>query len=244
MVHGRNRVLPDEFFLRHFRSEIACAWAHVAVSEFEPSARESVGELVRVFEEAARDLLVGRVEAKRKIRRQHCGGAALRFVMCVGHGARTRAVLRLPLVCAGGALRQLPLETKQAFEELVAPLGGLGGPGDFQSAGDRISRPTCAERALPTEALRFDLATLRLGTDVLSSTRAVGFAKGVAASDQRDGLFVIHRHSTEGLANVARRGDGVRFAVRALRIHVDEAHLHGPQRIGEFSLAGVTRVSA
>ena len=52
-------------------------------------------------------------------------------------------------------------------------------------------------------------------------------AEGVAAGDQRDGLFVIHRHAREGLADIARRGDRVRVAVRAFRIHIDQAHLHG-----------------
>ncbi len=39
-------------------------------------------------------------------------------------------------------------------------------------------------------------------------------------------------------ANVARRGDRIGIAVRAFRVHIDEAHLHGRQRILEIPLAG------
>jgi hypothetical protein len=41
----------------------------------------------------------------------------------------------------------------------------------------------------------------------------MGLAEGVAAGDQGDGLFVVHRHAGEGLADVARRGEGIGVAV-------------------------------
>ena len=56
---------------------------------------------------------------------------------------------------------------------------------------------------------------------------AVGLAEGVAAGDQRHGLLVIHGHAAERLADVPGRGERIRFAVGAFRIHVDQAHLHG-----------------
>src|ERR1700722_11153095 len=75
-------------------------------------------------------------------------------------------------------------------------------------------------------------------------TCAVGLAEGVPAGDQRDGLFIVHRHAPEGLADVAGGGHGVRFAVRTLGIHINETHLHGGLRIGELALAGVARIRA
>ena len=57
----------------------------------------------------------------------------------------------------------------------------------------------------------------------------------MTAGDQRHGLFVVHRHAPKGLADVARRGEGIRFAVGAFGVHVDEPHLHGagdPKRVG------------
>ena len=68
---------------------------------------------------------------------------------------------------------------------------------------------------------------------------AVRLAEGVAAGDQRDGLLVVHRHAAEGLADVARRGERIGIAVRAFGVDVDQAHLHGGERVLE-----VARVSA
>src|SRR5206468_7670774 len=64
----------------------------------------------------------------------------------------------------------------------------------------------------------------------------------VAASDQRDGLFVIHRHAREGLADIPGRSDWIRLAVRPFRIDVDQTHLHGTERILEVAVAGVALI--
>ena len=72
----------------------------------------------------------------------------------------------------------------------------------------------------------------------------MGFAEAVTTRNQRNRLFIVHRHAAEGLANVSRRGNRVRLAVRPFRIHIDEAHLHGAQRIGELTLTGIARVVA
>src|SRR5262249_48616158 len=61
----------------------------------------------------------------------------------------------------------------------------------------------------------------------------VGLAEGVPASDQSHGLLVIHGHASERLANVPGRGERVWLATGALRIHVDQAHLHGAVRLLE-----------
>ncbi len=58
----------------------------------------------------------------------------------------------------------------------------------------------------------------------------MGFAEGVATGDQRDGLFIIHRHAREGFADVAGRADRIGLAVRPFRINVDQTHLHRPER--------------
>ncbi len=68
-------------------------------------------------------------------------------------------------------------------------------------------------------------------------------AEGVPAGDQRDGLFVVHGHACEGLSNVTAGGDRIRIAVRPFRVHVDQAHLHGGERILEIPVAGVALVA-
>ncbi len=122
VIDRGDRVLPDELFRRDFRAEIARARAHVAVRQLEPRPGERVGELVRILQEAPRDLLVGRVEPQGEVGGQH----RRRDASSTGRGRRDRAragaVLRLPLMRAGRALRQLPFEAEQVLEEVVAPL--------------------------------------------------------------------------------------------------------------------------
>ncbi len=71
----------------------------------------------------------------------------------------------------------------------------------------------------------------------------MGLAEGMAAGDQRDGLLVVHRHAEEGFADVLGRRDRVRVAVRPFRIDIDQAHLHGAERILQLAFATVALVS-
>ena len=80
-------------------------------------------------------------------------------------------------------------------------------------------------------------------TYLLGIGGAVGFAEGVTAGDQRDGLFVVHRHAAEGLANVAGGCERIGIAVRAFRVDVDQTHLDGGERIFQFAIAGVALVA-
>ena len=47
----------------------------------------------------------------------------------------------------------------------------------------------------------------------------------------------------EGLSNVPGGSQRIRVAVGPLRVHVDQAHLHGAERIGELPVAAVALVS-
>ena len=70
----------------------------------------------------------------------------------------------------------------------------------------------------------------------------MGLAEGVAAGDQRDRLLVVHRHPLEGFANVPRRGDRIRLAVRSFGIDVDQAHLHRAERMLQLAIAEIALV--
>ena len=87
-----------------------------------------------------------------------------------------------------------------------------------------------------------DGAALGLGADQRGVTGTVALAEGVAPGDERHRLLVVHRHPAERLADVASGGERVRVAVGALRVHVDQAHLHGAERPGELPFAGVALV--
>ena len=150
---------------------------------------------------------------------------------------------RLPLLRAGRALGQLPFVLEQVLEEVVAPLGRRLRPGDLRAAGDGVGAKAGAVLALPAEALILKGAAFRLRSDQRRVARAVGLAEGVAAGDQRDGLLVVHRHAEERFADVFRGGERVRIAVRPFRIDVDQAHLHGAERLRELALAAVAFVA-
>ena len=161
-----------------------------------------------------------------------------------GHPDRAGAcaTLRLPLVRTGRALRQFPFVAEQDSEEVVAPLRWRVGPGDLQAAGDRVAAFAGAEAALPAEALLLDAGRFGLRPHMGRRAGAVGFAEGVAARDERDRLFVIHRHAGESLADILGCRDRIRVAVRAFRVDVDQAHLHGSERVLEIPVAGVALV--
>src|SRR5207247_5258968 len=189
-------------FGRNLRAKVTWAWAHVAVRQLEPRPRECVGELLRILVEAPRDLLVRRVEPQREVRGQHGWCVTLGRVVGIRNGAGAGATLRLPLMRAGRALRQLPLVAEQVLEVVVAPLRGGGSPRDLQAAGDRVTALARAERAPPAEALLLDAGRFGIGPHMGLWAGAVGLAEGVAAGDQRDGFFVVHRHAREGLADI------------------------------------------
>src|SRR4029077_6558502 len=128
-------------------------------------------------------------------------------------------------------------------EEIIAPLGRRLSPNNFQAAADRVASLAGAEFALPAEALFLDAGRFGLCAHVCRVAGAVGFAKCVAAGNQRDGFFVIHRHSAEGFADIPGRRDGIRLAVRPFRIYVDQAHLHGAEGFLKLAVAGVALVA-
>src|ERR1700689_4146276 len=68
--------------------------------------------------------------------------------------------------------------------------------------------------------------------------------EGVTARDQRNGLLVVHRHATKGLANVLRGCQRIRIAVRTLGIHVDQAHLRRPERLLQIPITAVALIAA
>ena len=238
VIHGGDRVLPDEFFLRNFRAEVASARAHVAVGQLEPRAGEGIGELVGVGQEVARDFFVRGIEAQREVGGEHRRPTLLRRIVRIGHDRGTRALCD-PLLRTGGALREFPLVAEQVFEEVVAPLRGRGGPGDFEAAGDCVAALAGAEAVSPAEALLVEAGRFGLGCHVRRGGGAVGLAEGVAADDERDGFFVVHGHAAEGVADVVRGLDRIGIAVGTFGVHVDEAHLHRGERILEVARVDV-----
>jgi len=72
----------------------------------------------------------------------------------------------------------------------------------------------------------------------------VRLADRVAAGGERHGLLVVHRHALESNAHVAGRLERVGLAIDPFRVHVDQAHHHGGQRVLQIALAGVAAALA
>ena len=205
--------------------------------ELEPGARERVRELAPDARRKRREIF-SYAGSKRSARSVVSIDGAMRFdgSCACGHRAGARAVLRPPLVRAGRALRQLPFVAEQVLEEVVAPLRRRRGPGDFEAAGDGVAALAGAEAALPAEALLFEPGAFGIGADVRRRAPAPWVLPKVwppAISATVSSSFMAMRR--EGLADVARRGDRIGIAVRAFRVHVDQAHLHGRERILEIA---------
>src|SRR5579872_538287 len=120
--------------------------------------------------------------------------------MRIRNRAIASAILRCPLMGTSRALGQFPFVAEQIGEEVVAPLRGCLRPNDFQSAANGVTAIAFAQLVFPPEALQFDVGTLRLSAHILcGNASTVGFAEGVTASNEGDGLFIVHRHAAEGL---------------------------------------------
>ncbi len=244
VVDGGDRVLPDQLLVGDLRTEVPRDRPHVAVGELVPRPGEGVGELVGVLEEAPRDRLVDRVHPQREVRRQHDRGVPLRRVVGVGHGVRRGGIRRNPLPRTGRALHQIPVVAEQGLEEAVVPRRRGGRPGTLEPAGDRVVALAAAEGVLPAEALLLEARAFGFATDVAVRVGGtMGLAEGVPAGDEGDRLLVVHGHASERLPNVAGGGERARVTVRALGVHVDQAHLHRAERIRELPVAAVALVS-
>ena len=243
VVDSGDRVLPDQHFVRHLRTEVARGRTHVAVGELVPGPRKGISELVGVLEETPRDRFVDGVHPQRQVGGEHDRRVPLRRIVRVGHGVGRSWIGGHPLMCTRRALGQLPLVAEQHLEERVVPRHRRGRPDAFEAAGDRIACLAAAERARPAEALLFQGGAFRFGADVsVAVSGAVCLAERVAAGDESHSLLVVHCHSSKGLPDVPCGGQRIRGAVGPFGVHIDEAHLHGTERVGQITVSAVALV--
>ena len=145
----------------------------------------------------------------------------------------------MPNLCASRAFGQLPVISEEKIEISHIPLRGIGGPGTFNPAGCGVNAQATFEIILPAKSLLDNARAFRLCAYQLGIAGTMRFTKRVPTGHKRHGLFIIHGHAREGFADVIARGDGIRIAVWAFRVHVNQAHSHGRQRVFQLALATV-----
>ena len=234
---GRDRVLPDEILLRHFRAEVPHLRTHVAMGQLEPGAGERVLERFMVVAELLRDLAELRVLPKRHVGRRHHRRYALRRIVRRRRHVLWLLVDRLPLLSARGRAHQLIFIIEQQPEVILRPLRRRVDPRTFDAAGDGVFAKAALVGARPAETLERDVGALGRDVDQARVARAMGLAERMAAGGERDGFLMVHRHALERDLDVARGLQRIGIAAGAFGIDVDEAHLDRGQRVLELHFA-------
>ena len=201
------------------------------MGQLEPCAGKDPGEILGIFVEALRNHAVSRVHLHGHVGVGHHGLQANGRVFHIDWHVFWLDVDGLPLVSASRALGQRPFVIEQQMEVAVVPLRGVGGPSAFDAAGDSVTAHTAGAVVHPTQALFVHIGALRGWTQVLRLAVAMCFTHGVAACGQGHGFFVVHGHACKGQAHVLRRFQGIRLAVDAFGVHIDQTHLHRSQRV-------------
>ena len=231
---GRNRVHPDQRFGRDFGAHVTHLGTHIAVAQLEPSAREGIVELRRVGEEAFGNLAIFRVHLQRHVGGGHHRRHALAGVARIGCHVFGIGVDRRPLLRAGRAVHQLEVILEQDAEVVVAPRGRIVRPAAFDPRGGDVASGDFFAVGQPAEALQFERLAFGRTAEGAGRSRAVGLAEGVAASGERNGFLVVHRHPRERLTHVTRALERIGVAARSFGIDVDQPHLDRSERVFDF----------
>ena len=208
-----------------------------------PGLRKGFRELLRIFMEPLRDRPVDRIHPQRQIGREHHRRVLDLRIMRIRHRIFACPIFRRPLPRTCGALGEFPLIVEQIVEVVIVPFCRIGRPRAFQPAGDRVDALARAIAVLPAEALLLDARAFRLRTDIFRRvSRTMRLAERMTAGNQRNRLFVIHRHARKCLTDIFCSRKRIRLAVRPFRIDVDQAHLHGSERVFEVSITAIALV--
>jgi len=144
---------------------------------------------------------------------------------------RPCVTLRLPLVRARRALRQLPFIAEEVDEEVIAPFCGRGGPDDFESAGDCVAALAGAKAVPPAKALLLDASRFGLGPHMGAGAAPWVLPKvwPPAMSATVSSSFIAMRAKVS--RDIVSRGHRIGISIGTFRVHVNQAHLHCGERI-------------
>ena len=119
-------------------------------------------------------------------------------------------------------------------KKLLPHLGRRSGPGHFEAAGDGVRAFARAKVVLPAKALLLESAAS--GSDPTFST---GPRRGFCQRCDRPRSAPRFLRRSSPCDRTCRgypwRGDRIGLAIRPFGVHVDQAHLHGGERILEIA---------
>ena len=126
-----------------------------------------------------------------------------------------------PLQRAGRAFDLFPFEFEQVLKVSVVPLRRVWRPTALNAVGHRVLCETRALGIVPAETHGLHRRNFGWWADFLRGHHAMALTKRVAARDQGDGFFVIHRHAGEGHPDITCRPHRITVRIGAFRINVD-----------------------
>ena len=163
-------------------------------------------------------------------------------------GIRNRScsctIFRPPLISACWTLCQFPLETKKIIKIIIIPSCWCSCPCSLKTTGNRILCIPFSKTVFPTKALLFNTSSSWFRSNIftrISSTMRL--PKSMTASNKRNSLFIIHGHATECFTNVTCRSNWIRFAIRPLRININQPHLNSSKWIFKIAVACITLIA-
>ena len=201
------------------------------MQKFEPRPCKSVSKLVRVLMELLRHSPICRVFNHRHVSSGHHRCDFHRRIIHFRRHIFFSNIHWVPDMRTSRAFGQLPVIFKKQLKITIIPLGRIGCPRPFNSAGCGIAAFSSAIAVCPSEAHLMNRGAFRFCSDKLRVTGAVRFTKSMAAGDQRDSLFIIHRHTSECFTYILCAQHRVWICVRSLWVDINQPHLHCSKRI-------------
>ncbi len=124
------------------------------------------------------------------------------------------------------AFGQFPLVVQQHVKVAVVPLGGVGGPGTFNTAGHCVAAYATGFVVVPAQALLFYIGRLRLWAQIRGAAIAVCFTHGVTTGGEGDSFFIVHRHACKSDANIVSGFLWIGITIHTFGVYINQAHHH------------------
>ena len=173
------------------------------MGQFEPGLGEGVCESLLIPMETPRDWLHDWVMAQGEIGGGHDRCRTQSRHVGIGNQMLRTDVLGDPLPSTGRALGELPLIGEHHFEIALIPLGWVGFPGPFKSAGDRVFGLATPVPVRPAQPLGLQGCPLGFRPQVGGGPSTMTFSEGVAACDQGHRFLNGHAHACEGVPHIS-----------------------------------------